>query len=159
MHEIWEYDEGSCLWNNWNTEQQDEIFQWTGWSIHVYRKCFEETRAGWQDGIYCNKPDLTAIRTYFTRWLIRTTSLVQIHAIFAKSYVFYEFPIRMNLYEWPTPNKINLWKTLYKIWSYHPPVSIAMKRALQICHMHVRRSEVHLTLFLCIYYFLKTIPS
>ncbi len=32
------------------------------------------------------------------------TSLVQIHAIFAKSYVFYELAIRMNLYEWPTPN-------------------------------------------------------
>ncbi len=45
-----------------------------------------------------------AIRTYFTRWLIRTTSLVQIHMIFAKSYVFYEFPIHVNLYEWPTPN-------------------------------------------------------
>ncbi len=50
------------------------------------------------------QPDLTAIRTYFTRWLIRTTSLVQIHTIFAKLYVFYELPIRMNLYEWPTPN-------------------------------------------------------
>ncbi len=37
-------------------------------------------------------------------WLIRTTSLVQIHTIFAKSYVFYELPIRMNLYEGPTPN-------------------------------------------------------
>ncbi len=24
--------------------------------------------------------------------------------IFAESYVFYELPIRMNLYEWPTPN-------------------------------------------------------
>ncbi len=32
------------------------------------------------------------------------TSLVQIHMIHAKSYVFYELPIRMNLYEWPTPN-------------------------------------------------------
>ncbi len=32
------------------------------------------------------------------------TSLVQIHKIFAKLYVFYELPIRMNLYEWPTPN-------------------------------------------------------
>ncbi len=52
-----------------------------------------------------HQPDLTAIRTYFTRWLIRTTSLVQIHTIFAKSYVFYELPIRMNLYEWPTPNE------------------------------------------------------
>ncbi len=31
-------------------------------------------------------------------------SLVQIHTICAKSYVFYEFSIRMNLYEWPTPN-------------------------------------------------------
>ncbi len=31
-------------------------------------------------------------------------SLVQIHTFFAKSYVFYELPIRMNLYEWPTPN-------------------------------------------------------
>ncbi len=41
------------------------------------------------------QPDLTAIRT---------TSLVQIHMIFSKSYVFYELPIRMNLYEWPTPN-------------------------------------------------------
>ncbi len=50
------------------------------------------------------QPDLMAIRTYFTRWLIRTTSLVQIHTIFAKSYVFYELPIRMNLYEGPTPN-------------------------------------------------------
>ncbi len=50
------------------------------------------------------QPYLTAIRTYFTRWLIRTTSLVQIHTIFAKSYVFYELSICMNLYEWPTPN-------------------------------------------------------
>ncbi len=50
------------------------------------------------------QPDLTAIYTYFTTWLIRTTSLVQIHTIFAKSYVFYKLPIRMNLYEWPTPN-------------------------------------------------------
>ncbi len=33
------------------------------------------------------QPDLTAIRTYFTRWLIRTTSLVQIHTIFANSYI------------------------------------------------------------------------
>ncbi len=49
------------------------------------------------------QPDLTAICTYFTRWIIRTTSLAQIHMIFAKSYVFYELPIRMNLYEWPTP--------------------------------------------------------
>ncbi len=24
--------------------------------------------------------------------------------IFAKSYVFYELPIRMNLYEWPSPD-------------------------------------------------------
>ncbi len=45
------------------------------------------------------QPDLTAIRTYFTRWLIRTTSLIQIHTIFAKSYLFYELAIRMNLYE------------------------------------------------------------
>ncbi len=45
-----------------------------------------------------------AIRTYFMRWLIRMTSLVQIHTIFDKSYVFYELTIRMNLYEWPTPN-------------------------------------------------------
>ncbi len=35
---------------------------------------------------------------------MRTTSLVQIHTIFAKPYIFYESPIRMNLYEWPTPN-------------------------------------------------------
>ncbi len=41
-------------------------------------------------------PDLTPIRTYFTRWLIRTTSLIQIHMIFAKSYVFYEL---QNSYE------------------------------------------------------------
>ncbi len=40
--------------------------------------------------------DLTAIRTFFTRWLIRTTSLIQIHKIFAKSYVFYVFA---NSYE------------------------------------------------------------
>ncbi len=32
------------------------------------------------------------------------TSLIQIHNIFDKSYIFYELPIRMNLYEWPTPN-------------------------------------------------------
>ncbi len=51
-----------------------------------------------------HQTDLTAIRTYFTRWRIRTTSLVQIHTIFAKLYVFYELAIRMNLYEWPTPN-------------------------------------------------------
>ncbi len=31
-------------------------------------------------------------------------SLVQIHTFLAKSYGFYELPIRMNLYEWPTPN-------------------------------------------------------
>ncbi len=47
------------------------------------------------------QPDLTAIRTYF---IICMTSLVQIHTFFAKSYIFYELPIRMNLYEWPTPN-------------------------------------------------------
>ncbi len=41
------------------------------------------------------QPDLTAICTYFSRWLIRTTSLIQIHALFAKSYVFYELH---NLY-------------------------------------------------------------
>ncbi len=40
--------------------------------------------------------DLTVIRTYFTRWLIHTTSHVQIHKIFAKSYVFYELAICMN---------------------------------------------------------------
>ncbi len=51
------------------------------------------------------QPDLTAIHTYFMRWLIRTTSsLIQIHKIFAKSYVFYELPIRTNSYDWPTPN-------------------------------------------------------
>ncbi len=32
------------------------------------------------------------------------TSLVQIHMIFSKSYVFYELPIRMILYEPPTTN-------------------------------------------------------
>ncbi len=53
---------------------------------------------------HINQPDLMAIPTYFTRWLIRTTSLVQIHTIFAKSYVFYELPIRMNFYKLPTPN-------------------------------------------------------
>ncbi len=38
------------------------------------------------------QPVLTAIHSYFTRWLIGTNSydLVQIHKIFAKSYVFYE---------------------------------------------------------------------
>ncbi len=40
----------------------------------------------------------------FYKVAIRTTSLVQILTIFAKSYVFYELPIRMNLNEWPTPN-------------------------------------------------------
>ncbi len=49
------------------------------------------------------QPDLTGICTYFTRWLICTTSLLQIHMIFAKSYAFYELPIRMNMNEWPTP--------------------------------------------------------
>ncbi len=51
-----------------------------------------------------NQPDLTAIRTYFMRWLIRMTLLVQINSIFAKSYVFYELTIHLNLYEWPTAN-------------------------------------------------------
>ncbi len=51
------------------------------------------------------QPDLMAILPYFTRWLIRMTSLVQIHTIFAKSYVFYELPICVNLYELPTSNK------------------------------------------------------
>ncbi len=46
-----------------------------------------------------HKPDLMAIHTYFTRWLIRTTSLIQIHMILAKQYIFYELPIHMNLYE------------------------------------------------------------
>ncbi len=53
------------------------------------------TRKGTEGGLN-KQPDLTAIRTYFTRWLISTTSRVQIHTIFAKSYVFYELPIRMN---------------------------------------------------------------
>ncbi len=43
------------------------------------------------------QPALTAICTYFTRWLIRTTSLMQIHVLFPKSYVFYELH---NLYEY-----------------------------------------------------------
>ncbi len=30
--------------------------------------------------------------------------LVQIHKVFAKSYLFYKLAICMNLYEWPTPN-------------------------------------------------------
>ncbi len=51
-------------------------------------------------GSKCARP----ARSHFTRWLIRTNSLVQIYTIFAKSYVFYELPIHMNLYEWPTPN-------------------------------------------------------
>ncbi len=50
------------------------------------------------------QPDLTETFTYFTRWLIRTTSLLKMYTIFAKSCVFYELPIHMNLYEWPTPN-------------------------------------------------------
>ncbi len=58
-------------------------------------------------------PDLTAIPTYFKRWQIRTTSFVQIHTIFAKSCIFYELPIRMNLYEWatlnPAPEHIRHW--------------------------------------------------
>ncbi len=45
-----------------------------------------------------------SLRTYFTRWLIHATSLVQIHTIFAKSYVFNELLIHMNLYKLPTPN-------------------------------------------------------
>ncbi len=32
------------------------------------------------------------------------TSLLKMNTIFAKSCVFYELPIHMNLYEWPTPN-------------------------------------------------------
>ncbi len=32
------------------------------------------------------------------------TLLVQSHTIFAKSYIFYDLQIRMNLNEWPTPN-------------------------------------------------------
>ncbi len=35
----------------------------------------------------------------------RTTSLVQIRKIFAKSYIFCKLPIRMNSYGWPTPNQ------------------------------------------------------
>ncbi len=50
------------------------------------------------------QPDLTEMFTYFTRWLIRMTSLLKNNTIFAKSCVFYELPIHMNLYEWPTPN-------------------------------------------------------
>ncbi len=49
-----------------------------------------------------------AICNFFTRWLIRTNSygltLKKNYNIFAKSYVFYELPIHINLYEWPTPN-------------------------------------------------------
>jgi len=45
-------------------------------------------------------------------WLLWLPSLisrqfVQIHTIFAKSYVFYELPIRMNLKESATPNSVN----------------------------------------------------
>ncbi len=58
-----------------------------------------------------SQPDPTAIRTYFTRWLIRTnsyefvrirtTSLVIRTIFFAKWYLFYELH---NSYEWPTSN-------------------------------------------------------
>ncbi len=49
-----------------------------------------------------NQPHLTAIYTYFTRWLIHTTSIIQNYMIFAKLYIFYGS--KVNLYEWPTPN-------------------------------------------------------
>ncbi len=55
----------------------------------------------WRDFLFA-QPDLTAIRTYFTRGLIRMTSLI--HTIYANKYVFYELSICMNLYELPTPN-------------------------------------------------------
>ncbi len=36
--------------------------------------------------------------------ILRGGWFVQIRTIFAKSYVFYELPIHMNLCEWPTPS-------------------------------------------------------
>ncbi len=62
--------------------------KWQKWHIFVFQLKYMKTQ-----------PDLTAIPTYYTRWLIRATALVHIHKIFAKSYVFYELAIRMNLYE------------------------------------------------------------
>ncbi len=50
-----------------------------------------------------------AIRTYFTRWRICASSLIQINTIFAKWYVFYELLIRMNLYKGPTSNPSRHW--------------------------------------------------
>lgn len=55
---------------------------------------------------------------------------------------------------------INLWKTLYKILVIPPTCEHCNEESiakLVICMLG--GSEVHLTLFLCIYYFLKTIPS
>ncbi len=54
-----------------------------------------------------NQPDLMAIRWYYTRWLIRMNSLVQIHTIFAKSYEFKRILRVANPYEfvWMTYTK------------------------------------------------------
>ncbi len=55
------------------------IFSIGNWVLTITYKPFQTERH-----------DLMAIRAYFMRWLIRTTSL------FAKSYVFYELLIRTN---------------------------------------------------------------
>ncbi len=73
-----------------------------------------------------NQPD------HFKRWLIRTTSLVQIHTVFAKSYVFYELPIRMNLYEWPTPNPAPL---TYPSLGFRQIILNRTSEVLQISHL------------------------
>ncbi len=53
------------------------------------------------------QPDLMAIRTYFTRWLIRTNLYDLTRTICMTTLnctYFTSCTIRMNLYEWPTPN-------------------------------------------------------
>ncbi len=92
-----------------------------------------------------------AIRAYFIRWWIRTTSLIQNHTIqnqiiLAKSYVFYELPIRMNLYEWPTPNPApkptrhwgldKSYKIVgYQTVSYEWATSLNMYEYVLMCHL------------------------
>lgn len=89
-------DPGEKIWAGWSSPLSHVMYppsQWIVW----YCKRINSTlpKQGTQSSQHFQLK-LMDICTYFTRWLIHTNlydlTRIKIHMIFAKSYVFYEFP-------------------------------------------------------------------
>ncbi len=49
-------------------------------------------------------PTQSHVNSYIFYEVTKSYEFVQPHSFLAKLYVFYELPIRLNMYKWPTPN-------------------------------------------------------